>query len=133
MFWSLFSEIENKPLPDINTDPVASDDFICFSGTVHDFESWKNIIDWNIYGTWFVYTFPINSTIIKKSILLGTLVSLNIDNEYKCRLPDFFGISPEWRFLHSIQPDIFLSRVGNDIVIGALDQYHVWLINDNLK
>src|SRR3989344_1409654 len=57
MFWSLFSEIENKPLPDINTDPVASDDFICFSGTVHDFESWKNIIDWNIYGTWFVYTF----------------------------------------------------------------------------
>ncbi len=132
MFWSCFSQVENIGLPKIGIDPISDDNFLSFSGTIHDFEIWKNIIDWNIYGTWFVYRFPLKTPIIKEAMLLGTLSEIPINNEDKLIARDYFSLEPEWKFIHDLCPDLFISKKGKDIVVGALDSYHLWLINKNM-
>ncbi|MBK6834252.1 MAG: hypothetical protein IPG89_08275 [Bacteroidetes bacterium] len=112
MFWSCFSQVENIGLPKIGIDPISDDNFLSFSGTIHDFEIWKNIIDWNIYGTWFVYRFPLKTPIIKEAMLLGTLSEIPINNEDKLIARDYFSLEPEWKFIHDLCPDLFISKKG---------------------
>ena len=84
MLWSCFSEVENIQLPETTTNPIVNDHFIQFSGDMHGFKTWQDLIDWDLYGTRFVYTFPVSRPLIRKTMLLSHTSSLSLkeENEY---------------------------------------------------
>jgi hypothetical protein len=126
-FWSYFSQIADSGLPEGDQNPMMDDTVISFSGEKHNFEDWKDIIDWNIYGTWYAYSFPANIPIIKESILLGTRVEIPVKKG-----TNYQRIGKEWQFIHQLTPDVFISRKGSGVLVGGLDSYSVWLVNSNM-
>lgn len=57
-FWTYCLSLTNARVPDFDENPIVDDAYILFSSVWHEFDDWREIIDWDDYGTWYIYNFP---------------------------------------------------------------------------
>ena len=132
-FWAYCRNSEFIKMPEARTNPIIEDQYILFSSTIHEFDDWSNIIDWDEYGTWYAYNFPIQKPKINEVLLLGNVWEVPVEIETNSALTNYFALGEEWQFIHDLRPDIFISKKGRDVIVGSTDFYTVWLINRNLN
>ena len=132
-FWAYCERVDAIKMSEFSVDPIVDDKYILFSSTIHDFDDWEDIIEWDDYGAWYAYNFPLQKPKIKEVLLLGKDWELPIENTTSSPLTDYFSLGEEWQFIHNIRPDIFVIKKGNDVVIGSTDFYSVWLMRRNLS
>lgn len=132
-FWAYFRDMPFIQINDASPEPIIEDHYILFTSTLHDFEDWDDTIEWDKYGAWYAYNFPLQDLKLKEVWLLGSEWELptNIDNFSP--LTDYFSISGEWQFIHDIQPDIFIVKNGKNVIVGSPDFSTVWMIRKNLS
>jgi len=51
-----------------------------------------------------------------------------LDNGKGDNLADYFDMSKEWEFIHKVQPDLFITKQKNGLMIGALNDLNLWCI-----
>ena len=102
-----------------------SNNFILFSGMEDDFKRYLNMINWDDFGTWYVYLFP---TELKsdRTICIGTESFLDKGKGYNTF--DYDEISNEWKFIHEQQADLFITRQKNGVLVGALSELNLMRI-----
>ena len=131
-FWTYCRNSEFMEMPEACMDPIVKDQYILFSSTLHDFDNWSGLIDWDDYGTWYAYNFPLKRPDIDEVILLGNNWELPEEINTNSPLTNYYALGEEWQFIHNLQPDLFITKKGKDVIIGSTDFYSVWLINSNM-
>lgn len=103
-----------------------TDKYVLFSGTTNDIDDYLNRIDWDNFGTWYVFLYP---TEIKDDspVIIGreTFLDKSKGHNYE----DFFGLSEEWQFIHKISPDYFITKQAKGVMIGALNDLNLWCVD----
>lgn len=127
--FTYYSSIKENILP---VDAVIGDNHILFSSETHNFDEWINKIDWDFYGTWYVYNFPIMKTLPDEVLILSNGYEIPINKKERFWLESYYDLEKEWKFIHDLHPDVFISKKGNDVIVGAIDNYHVWVVNRNV-
>lgn len=133
--WNFWAYSEDTPVIKISPyspEPIIEDCYLLFTSTLHEFEDWEDIINWDDYGAWYAYTYPTQKFDLKEVLLLGTHWQLPSEVSNISPLTDYFSIGEEWQFIHNIQPDIFIVKSGTDVIIGSPDFSTVWTIRDSL-
>lgn len=100
----------------------AAENFVVFTGANDSFENNIDKIDWNNFGTWYINLYP-GEIVNEKTVMLGIDTFLNEPNEVDS--VGYFNLSEEWRFMHTMQPDIFVSTQKNGVMIGALSELNL--------
>jgi len=112
---------------------VIGDNYILFSGETHSFTEWKHKIDWDFYGTWYVYNFPIHKTLPEEILIFKPGYEIPTNKKERFWLESYYELEKEWKFIHDLHPDVFISKKGNDVIVGATDTYHILSISQSLK
>jgi hypothetical protein len=120
--------------PDDEISEVVADDetvwvndfFLLFAGYITDQKKFLKHVDWDKYGAWFSFQYPAELS-ADSPLYLGRDSYLTFQTRKD--LPDYFDMSPEWEFIHRIQPDIFLTRTKNGVIAGALNEPALWNID----
>ena len=107
-----------------------TDNFVLFCGHINNLEDYFNQLDWDNFGTWYIYLFPseIKSDypiIIGRDTFLSRAQGETIANYYE--------MGKEWEFIHKVQPDIFITKQKEGIMIGSLNEYNLWCVDSELR
>lgn len=103
----------------------VTDNFVLFSGANDEYENYDEKIDWDSFGTWLVYLYPAEIKSDKTKII-GRDTFLERVN--KIGMEEYFDLSENWKFIHDLQPDMFISRQKKGIMIGALSELNLMSI-----
>ncbi len=134
--FSFFDPSEISTLPE--DDSVLGDNCVLFNSAIHHLYDWIDCIAWDEFHTWYVYNYPANiANIAKPLVIIDRRNELEINEEFihleEISQANYFALSNNWRFIHKLSPDIFLTKIGSDVLIGGLDYYFVWLINQRMS
>ena len=102
-----------------------TENFVLFSGVCNEMKDYMDRVDWDNFGTWYVYLYP-SEIKAEKPIIIGRETLL--DKGKGDNLADYFDMSKEWEFIHKVQPDLFISKQKNGLMIGALNDLNLWCI-----
>lgn len=82
----------------------------------NSFEALKNVIPWTEIETLLIYRKPIGNNeqeILRKGkeAFLYEMGEQTLEKK---------NVDPEWEFIYQLQPDVFLSKKNNSVMIGSL-------------
>lgn len=119
------SEIIPKDVFEIEKNWIT-ENFVLFSGTTNELKDYLNKIDWDNFGTWYVFMYP---TEIKddKPIIIGRekFLEKSKGETYE----DYFELSDEWKFIHKISPDFFITKQAKGVMVGALNVLNLFCVD----
>jgi hypothetical protein len=100
--------------------------YILFSGTTNTLSDYMDRVNWDDFGTWYIYLYP---TEIKddKPLIIGK--ERLLDKSKGTHYEDYFKLSEEWKFIHTISPDFFITKQKHGVMIGALNDLNLWCID----
>jgi hypothetical protein len=103
-----------------------TDNFVLFSGTNDTYESYKDKMNWDDFGTWYINLYPAEIKCNKSRIigLESVLPRVNKD-----KLEDYFNLNEDWMFIHEMQADLFISKQKKGIVIGSISELNLMCID----
>lgn len=136
ILFSFFDASKIRKLPE--DDSVLQDNCVFFNSAVHHFYDWIDCIAWDKFHTWYAYNYPTNmANLAKPWVIIDQRNELEINEDFiqgkEISQANYFALSNNWRFIHKLSPDIFLSKVGSAVLIGGLDYYFVWLIQQRMS
>jgi hypothetical protein len=107
-----------------------TDNFVLFSGSTNDLKDYINRLDWDNFGTWYVYLYP---TELKadKPIIIGrdNLLEKGKGESFV----DYFNLGKQWEFIHRVNPDMFITKQKNGVMIGSLNELNLWCVETETK
>ena len=107
-----------------------TENFVLFSGVCNDMKDYIDRVDWDNFGTWYVYLYP-SEIKSENPMVIGRETIL--DKGKGDNLADYFDMSKEWEFIHKVQPDLFITKQKNGLMIGALNDLNLWCIETETK
>lgn len=102
-----------------------TDNFVLFSGTCNELKDYIEKLEWDKFGTWYINLFPADIK-AEKPLIIGTEKFL--DKKTGEDFVDYFELSKEWQFIHTIQADMFITKQKNGVMIGSLNELNLWCI-----
>lgn len=103
----------------------VTENCVLFSGANDNIESYEGRINWDDFGTWYIYLFPAPLK-LNETMLIGKNVFL--ERKTGNNLEDYFKLNKAWQFIHEAQPDIFISKQKKGVLIGALSEINIMCI-----
>jgi hypothetical protein len=95
------------------------------SGASNSLDDVIDEINWNEFGTWYINQYP-TDVYCDKSMVIGTkeLLQAQTGNDFI----DYEKLNDQWKFIHQLNPDIFITKHKRGILIGALNEYNIWAV-----
>jgi len=94
---------------------------IIFSCMVHNFKQWLPFVKWDEVGAWYFYTYPtdVPKGELKHKYLHKKKIPLLQGNNFD----DYFKMTPEWEFIHTLKPDLaVIKQPDNKLLIIGLNK-----------
>ena len=107
-----------------------TENFVLLSGATNKLADYINLVDWDNFGTWYIFLYP-GELKAEKPVIIGKEILL--DKGKGQDLHDYFNLSKEWEFIHGIQADMFITKQKNGIMVGALNDLNLWCIETEAK
>jgi hypothetical protein len=102
-----------------------TDNYVLFSGFCSELKYYIDRVNWDSFGTWYVYIYP-SAVKADSPMIIGRDTFLDKAKGYN--FADYFMLSDEWRFIHEVQPDLFITRQKKGVMIGSLKEMDLWCI-----
>jgi hypothetical protein len=100
--------------------------YVLFSGLNNILDEYLNKINWDEFGTWYVFLYPFEIK-DEKPVIIGRETYLDKSKGHD--FEDYFGLSEEWQFIHKISPDFFITKQTKGVMIGALNDLNLWCVD----
>lgn len=118
----------NQPYTDLPGNVEVFDEYLKIKPHENSFIQLNNLIHWQFVDTVLIYRKPITNEVAKilekpKQKLIADIL------ETKARKKE---LDPEWEFIYNLQPDIFMSRKNNSIMVGSLANHTLVNIRWNM-
>lgn len=102
-----------------------TDNFVLFSGTCNDLKDYIDKLDWDKFGTWYIYLYPAQIK-AEQPLIIG--IDEPLKKEKGEDISDYFELSKEWQFIHETQADMFITKQKNGVIVGSLNELNLWCI-----
>lgn len=102
-----------------------TENMVIFSGANNDLDEYLNLINWDAFGTWYIHLFPAEFK-MEHTMVIGTSNLLRPQKGED--LLDYQKLNKEWEFIHNINPDMFITKHKQGILIGSLNELNLWCI-----
>ena len=107
-----------------------TDNYVLFSGTTNNLNDYINQLDWDSFATWYVFLYPMELK-DDKTVIIGRERSL--EKSKGGNYEHYFGLSDDWKFMHYISPDLFITKQAKGIMIGALNDLNLLCIESQIS
>jgi hypothetical protein len=107
-----------------------TDNFILFSGMVNSLKDYIDKVNWEDYGTWYIYQFPSEISSLPP-VIIGRDQFLDTKQRYTSEA--FMEMPKDWEFIHGVKPDMFISKLKNGIMVGSINELNLMEIDSNMN
>jgi hypothetical protein len=102
-----------------------TDNLILFSGFNDDVRDYHGKLNWDDFGTWYIYLYP-SELKTEGPLVIGK--DSFLEKSKGMDFVDYHSLNKEWQCIHERQPDIFITRQKKGIMIGALSELNLYCI-----
>lgn len=127
----IFRQISETLESDLPENVQVFPEYLRITSCENCFDKLKNLINWNMVDTVLIYKRSCSQE-VNELLLTGKKVFLDYITELQKTKKN---LDPEWEFIYSMKPDLFLTKKNTSVMIGSLSNRVLtnlrWNIPDN--